>query len=635
MSSLADLPLLIGFFSYSREDDEGSGGKLSKLRERIQEELRAQLGRTSRDFRLWQDKAAITHGELWEETIKKSISESVFFVPIITPTAVRSDYCKIEFEAFLAREKELGRSNLIFPILYISVPALEDQRLWSRDQLLSIIGSRQYEHWQNLRHLDPSSTEVALRVEKLCENICRALHQPWLSPQERQEAEVRQREEEERRQQERLQKADARRGEEEQRKLEEERRRAAKEEERRRRSEPEPQRLLGIGAWGRGRGRSIGGVGALLLLAACIGLWVVWQQAARQPDSSSADTAVTRADEPERPRPIPPVLPPEAAPDIRRADTPKAAAEQVAAQTAEEERLRQAAAAKAEEDRKAREAAAIAVANAQKDRKAQEVAVAASPMLTCSNPNAIGVSRIVEIDTTGGPGFGFEHFKQHDFLRQGEVVLTFDDGPWPKNTPAVLAALQAHCTKAIFFPIGLHATYEPGILKQVAAGGHAIGSHTWCHQDLSKTTGVCNVNGKPQAYTYDPKDEIEKGISAVRWAVGGPTAPYFRFPALRQPPELVEYLGKRNIGIFSADLDSFDFKMRKPEEVRQSVMAKLNKQGKGIVLLHDFQHATAEAALDLLNDLKAGGYKMVFMKPKFPVTTITSYDESIFRTLQR
>src|SRR6201993_4837316 len=58
---------------------------------------------------------------------------------------------------------------------------------------------------------------------------------------------------------------------------------------------------------------------------------------------------------------------------------------------------------------------------------------------SCSNPNALGIARVVEIDTTGGPGFGFEHFKSHDFLREGEVVLTFDDGPWPKNTPAVLA----------------------------------------------------------------------------------------------------------------------------------------------------------------------------------------------------
>jgi len=264
----------------------------------------------------------------------------------------------------------------------------------------------------------------------------------------------------------------------------------------------------------------------------------------------------------------------------------------------------------------------------------------ASPMppampTSCSNPNALGISRVVEIDTTGGPGFGFEHFKSHDFLREGEVVLTFDDGPWPKNTPAVLAALAAHCTKAIFFPIGLHATYEPGILKQVAAAGHAIGSHTWCHQDLSKTKGRCNVNGKVQTVEYNPKDEIEMGISAVHWAVGGPTAPYFRFPALRQPQELIDYLGKRNIAIFSTDMDSFDFKMRKPEQVRQSVMDKLKKHGKGIVLVHDFQHATAEAAMDLLNDLKAGGYKIVFMKPKFPVTTIASYDELILKQVSK
>ena len=279
-------------------------------------------------------------------------------------------------------------------------------------------------------------------------------------------------------------------------------------------------------------------------------------------------------------------------------------------------------------------AAPVAVAPASPTPTAQASPMPAAMPTSCSNPNAIGVSRVVEIDTTGGPGFGFEHFKSHDFLREGEVVLTFDDGPWPKNTPAVLAALAAHCTKAIFFPIGLHATYEPGILKQVAAAGHAIGSHTWCHQDLSKTKGRCNVNGKVQTVEYNPTDEIEMGISAVHWAVGGPTAPYFRFPALRQPQELIDYLGKRNIAIFSTDMDSFDFKMRKPEQVRQSVMEKLKKHGKGIVLVHDFQHATAEAAMDLLNDLKAGGYKIVFMQPKFAVTTIASYDEAILKQVR-
>ncbi|HXN43187.1 MAG TPA: polysaccharide deacetylase family protein [Xanthobacteraceae bacterium] len=234
-----------------------------------------------------------------------------------------------------------------------------------------------------------------------------------------------------------------------------------------------------------------------------------------------------------------------------------------------------------------------------------------------NNPNALGLTRIVEVDTTGGPGFGFEHFKEHDFLRAKEVVLTFDDGPWPNNTPAVLAALAAHCIKATFFPIGKHAIWHPEILKQVAAAGHSIGTHTWSHADLSKKS-------KEEATR-----EIEMGASAVRMAVAGPTAPFFRFPALRHPPEMVTYLGQRNIAIFSCDMDSFDFTMRKPEQVIRSVMSKLEKRGKGIILMHDFQHATAEALPELLNQLKANGYKIVHMVPKAPLQTLAEYDEMV------
>jgi peptidoglycan/xylan/chitin deacetylase (PgdA/CDA1 family) len=249
------------------------------------------------------------------------------------------------------------------------------------------------------------------------------------------------------------------------------------------------------------------------------------------------------------------------------------------------------------------------------------VSVAAAP--SCQgNPEALGVSRTVEIDTTDGPGFGFEHFKQHDFLQPGEVVLTFDDGPWPHNTPAVLAALAANCTKAVFFPIGEHSMWAPEILRQVAAAGHTIGSHTWSHADLLKKT--------PQ----EAKDEIEKGISAVHWALGAPAAPFFRFPALRHPPEMVTYLGERNIAIFSTDMDSLDFKIHKPDQVIASVMAKLKKNGKGIVLMHDFQRATAEAAPELLRQLKANGYKVVFLKAKVPLKTIASYDDMIVKDVK-
>jgi peptidoglycan/xylan/chitin deacetylase (PgdA/CDA1 family) len=250
---------------------------------------------------------------------------------------------------------------------------------------------------------------------------------------------------------------------------------------------------------------------------------------------------------------------------------------------------------------------------------------AAAPAPSCPNPNALRLSRVVEIDTTGGPGFGWEHFKMHDFLRNGEVVLTFDDGPWPGNTPAVLKALEEHCIKATFFPIGKHATYHPEILKQVAAAGHTIGNHTWGHKDLSR---------KPYDDLEQAKEEIEKGISAVRMALGTPGAPFFRFPALKHPAEMVTYLGQRNIGIFSTDVDSFDFTMRKPDQVIKSVMARLEKQGKGIVLMHDFQHSTAEALPELLKQLQAKGYKIVHMKAKEPVKTIAKYDEMLAKEVK-
>jgi len=249
---------------------------------------------------------------------------------------------------------------------------------------------------------------------------------------------------------------------------------------------------------------------------------------------------------------------------------------------------------------------------------------APQPKQACANPDALGVSRVVEVDTTGGPGFGFEHFKQLDFLADKEVVLTFDDGPWPANTPAVLKALADECTKAVFFPIGKHATYHPEILRQVAAAGHTIGAHTWSH---------ANLNSKKMTDQL-AKDEIEKGYSAVKLALGTAPSPFFRFPELQHGPAAMAYLGSRNIATFSCDLDSFDFRAKNPEQVIDTVMTKLDKQGKGIILMHDFQRHTAEAMPALLQRLKAGGYKIVLMKAKAPMRTLPEYDEALIKDMK-
>src|SRR5215204_3193405 len=139
-------------------------------------------------------------------------------------------------------------------------------------------------------------------------------------------------------------------------------------------------------------------------------------------------------------------------------------------------------------------------------------------------------------------------------------------------------------------------------------------AHIPAHANLSKKSPA------------DAKDEIEKGISAVRLALGVAAAPFFRFPALMHPSEMVAYLGARNIASFSTDLDSFDFRIRKPEQLIQSVMNKLQKHGKGIVLMHDFQRGTANALPELLLQLKARGYNIVHARAKDSIQTLPEYD---------
>jgi peptidoglycan/xylan/chitin deacetylase (PgdA/CDA1 family) len=240
----------------------------------------------------------------------------------------------------------------------------------------------------------------------------------------------------------------------------------------------------------------------------------------------------------------------------------------------------------------------------------------------CDKPGGVGLSRIVEIDTTGGPVFGFEHSKQYDFLRDKEVVLTFDDGPWPGSTAAVLKALTDECLKATFFEIGKHAIWHPEITKQVIEAGMTVGTHTWSHKDLARKRYAKNRERAQQ--------EIEMGNSAVHMAAGGgAVAPFFRFPDLRYRPQLLRYLAERDIAVFFTDIDSRDFKMHKPDQVIKSVMNQLEKRGKGIILMHDFHRNTAEALPELLHQLKAGGYKVVHLVPKQKLATVPKYDEMV------
>jgi peptidoglycan/xylan/chitin deacetylase (PgdA/CDA1 family) len=237
-------------------------------------------------------------------------------------------------------------------------------------------------------------------------------------------------------------------------------------------------------------------------------------------------------------------------------------------------------------------------------------------------PGVLGLSRIVEVDTSGGPIFG-RTARGQDFLADGEIVLTFDDGPSRAHTRAVLKALADECTKATFFMVGRMAVADPAMVREVAAQGHTVGSHTWSHAKLS-------------ALSADKAEqEVELGLSAVAGALEGTAAPFFRFPYLRPNAGAVEYLKTRDIASFTIDVDSRDFRSRDPEEVRKNVLTQLAGRHKGILLFHDIQPSTAHALPALLAELKKRGFKVVHMVPKEAARTLPQYDEQAMKLLSR
>jgi peptidoglycan/xylan/chitin deacetylase (PgdA/CDA1 family) len=238
--------------------------------------------------------------------------------------------------------------------------------------------------------------------------------------------------------------------------------------------------------------------------------------------------------------------------------------------------------------------------------------LAAYPALaqeTCVNK--LGVSRIIEVDATGGPWFGAPH-GDPNFLAPGEVVLTFDDGPTPRTTRPILSALAAECTKATFFVLGEMAAAHGDVIREIDAHGHTIGTHTWSHRNLKRLSNE------------RMKVEIESTFAAVETSVGHPIAPFFRYPYLSSSEASATYLKSRNIAQFAIDIDSFDWRSRNPQSVIRRVEASLTRYGRGIILLHDIHPSTAAAVPEILALLKAKGFKVVHLTAKAPVATLAS-----------
>jgi peptidoglycan/xylan/chitin deacetylase (PgdA/CDA1 family) len=237
--------------------------------------------------------------------------------------------------------------------------------------------------------------------------------------------------------------------------------------------------------------------------------------------------------------------------------------------------------------------------------------IAAAQAADCPRKDTLGTSRVLNVDAAVTPRVGLKSFPQTLPLQDHEVVLTFDDGPWPPTTTRVLAALAHECVRATFFLIGKSASEHPDLVRKIASEGHTIGHHTWSHRSL--------MHIKPN----EAVEEIDRGISADEMALHGvatttPSTPFFRFPGFESTPATLDLLQSRGIVVFGADFWAGDWNPMTPRQELKLITERLKAARKGIILFHDTKIDTAAMLPAFLRYLRDNDYHVVHLEPAPP-----------------
>lgn len=249
---------------------------------------------------------------------------------------------------------------------------------------------------------------------------------------------------------------------------------------------------------------------------------------------------------------------------------------------------------------------------------AASLGTAAARAADCpGNPDALGTSRTIVVDPREHPRVGTMQYGETLPLQDREVVLTFDDGPLPVHTNAILDILAAQCVKATFFLVGRMAKEFPQDVRRIHDAGHTIGTHSENH---------------PFQFGKLPPErmaaEIDDGIAHVAAALADPSqlAPFFRIPGLRRSDTVEAALGSRGIMNWSADFPADDWRRISPTQVAHFALSRLEAKGKGVLLLHDIQARTQAALPVILQQLKERGYRVVHVVPATPDRPKTQTD---------
>jgi peptidoglycan/xylan/chitin deacetylase (PgdA/CDA1 family) len=239
--------------------------------------------------------------------------------------------------------------------------------------------------------------------------------------------------------------------------------------------------------------------------------------------------------------------------------------------------------------------------------------------------DALGTSRTIVVDPTEHVRLGGHQYRESLPLRDREVVLTFDDGPLPPYTTRILDLLASECVKATFFMVGRMVRGYPSLVRRAYNEGHTIANHSQNHPFTFHKMTVEHAS-----------QEIEDGFTSLRTVLGDPNAvaPFFRIPGLLRQEPVERYLASHGYMTWSVDFLADDWTRIKAEEIARRAIDRMEAKGRGIMLLHDIQPATALALPTILRELKARGFKVVHVQPATPdrPKTVTEPEQWAWRS---
>lgn len=211
----------------------------------------------------------------------------------------------------------------------------------------------------------------------------------------------------------------------------------------------------------------------------------------------------------------------------------------------------------------------------------------------------LGTSRTLTLERSGAAYGRVQHGALP--LAPNEVVLTFDDGPQPGATEAVLQALAKHCVRASFFMTGEALARAPELGAQVAALGHSVAMHGYKHShfaDLPEAEQLADL----------------KAAQAIHRQVFGVAPAAYRFPFLQETATLKSALQAQSIALMSIDVGIDDWlPEQSPQLLTDRLLERLRPTGGGIILMHDAQPQLAAALPMLLQALQRQGYRVVHL----------------------